>query len=232
MRRNLSSYRDSQVFLNHPFDDDFAKHEQALTFGVVAAGLLPISARDLSTPDRARLEILVDAIGNCQYSAHDLSRCRGEGSANLSRMNMPVEMGMALFYALSTQRANHRCIFFVAEQHDYQRFASDLAGLDPFVYQEDRESILTATYDWLRGVVPAGRMSSQPTVDVVEAWRAYTSDRDLIVGAGPDGKPSHAETREAMYQLCEGYGWWDWRNYRGGREEFPILPLKRRERTP
>ncbi|MGI9002679.1 MAG: hypothetical protein ACR2GH_13585 [Pseudonocardia sp.] len=195
MRRNLAAYREAQVFLNHPFDNDFVVYEEALTFGVVAAGLLPISARDLTTPDRARLDILVDAIGNCQYSAHDLSRCRGEGPDNLSRMNMPVEMGMALFHALSSQRSSHRCMFFVSEPHGYQRFASDLAGLDAFVYHEDPERVLSATYDWLRGVVPAGRMSSQPTVEVVEAYRTFVVDRELVVGAGSDGSPSHAEAQ-------------------------------------
>nr|MDT0664519.1 hypothetical protein [Micromonospora sp. DSM 115978] len=104
MRRNLAAYREAQVFLNHPFDDEFSVTADALSFAVVAAGLVPVSARDLTTPDRGRLDILVDAIGSCDYSAHDLSRCHGGGKENFARMNMPIEMGLALFYALSTQR--------------------------------------------------------------------------------------------------------------------------------
>src|SRR5258708_5085657 len=128
MRRNLSAYTNCQVFLNHPFDREFAPLADAMNFAVVAGGMLPLCAYDLTTPDRPRLELLVDAIRNCHYSAHDFSRSTGGGTSNFARMNMPIEMGMALFHALHTQRHEHRCAFFVPTAHDYQAFASDLAG--------------------------------------------------------------------------------------------------------
>jgi len=62
---------------------------------------------------------------------------------------MPIEMGMALFHALQTQRAGHRCAFFVASPHDYQIAATDLAGLDPITYSDD-EFLLVGVYEWLR----------------------------------------------------------------------------------
>ena len=129
MRRNISAYLHQQVFLNYPYDDDFKPFESAMTFGVIAAGLLPLCALDMSAPDVVRLERLVKAIDSCHYSVHDLSRSHGYGLGNLARMNMPVEMGMALHQALSTQLHEHRCAFFVPSPHDYHEFASDLAGL-------------------------------------------------------------------------------------------------------
>src|SRR5215472_11424590 len=130
-------FQQYQVFLNYPYDSEADNISFAMHFAVVAAGLLPVCALDLTAPDRPRLEILVEAIMNCHYSAHDFSRCRGQGEKNFGRFNMPVEMGMALFHALQTQRVGHRCAFFVTAAHDYQVFAADLAGLDPLTYGDD-----------------------------------------------------------------------------------------------
>ena len=88
MRRNLAAYTRCQVFLNYPFDNDFIELGNAMSFAVVAGGLLPVCAFDLSVPDKPRLEILVEAIQSCHFSAHDLSRSRGEGPtmANTARL--------------------------------------------------------------------------------------------------------------------------------------------------
>ena len=85
--------------------------------------------------------MLVNAIANCDYSVHELSRSKGEGEENFARMNMPFETGMAIFHALHTQRPSHRCAFFVDAPHDYKKFVSDLAGLDPKCYNDDRQLV-------------------------------------------------------------------------------------------
>src|ERR1044071_5267760 len=99
MRANLISFEEGQVFLNYPFDEEFRMFAHAMHFAVVAAGLIPVCAYDLTTPDRPRLDILIDAITHSRYSIHDFSRLRGEGEQNFARLNMPLEMGMALFHA-------------------------------------------------------------------------------------------------------------------------------------
>lgn len=225
MRRNLAAYRRHQVFLNYPYDNDFHDLENALHFAVVAAGLLPVCAKALSSPDRPRLDMLVYAISNCHYSAHDLSRATGEGSNNFSRMNMPIETGMAIFHALSTQRTEHRCAFFVPASHDYKVYASNLAGLDPFCHDNSASKVLSAMYEWLRQVVPAAQMIPQPTVLVQERFEDFKSRLFKLKGSNPDGTPTHDEVREVMYQVCEEVQWWDWRGIRAGKEEFPELPL-------
>lgn len=225
MRRNLAAYQTCQVFLNHPFDADFAPLADAMTFAVVAAGLLPVSALDLTVPDKPRLSILVDAIRNCRYSVHDLSRCTGEGGGNFSRMNMPIEMGMAMFYALDTQQTEHRCAFTVPTPHDYQTFASDLAGFDPICHNNNEEQLVTQVYEWLRAVVPTALFNSQPTVLVVEKYLLVRNQLPRLNGSGLNGGPSHDETREVMYLACAECQWWDWREHRLGKEEFPVTPL-------
>ena len=76
MRRNLEPYRNFQVFLNYPFDEEFSALADAMSFAVVAGGLLPVCAYDLTTPDRPRLETLVEAIRCCHNPAHDFSRSK------------------------------------------------------------------------------------------------------------------------------------------------------------
>ncbi len=225
MRRDLKAYLPYQVFLNHPFDEEFIHLADAMSFAVVAAGLIPVSAFDLSAPDRPRLEMLVDAIQCCHYSAHDLSRSKGEGKRNWVRMNMPIEMGMALFHAIVSQRREHRCVFFVSTPHEYKAFASDLAGLDPKCHRSSEIQLLTDMYDWLRGVVPNSIVNSQPTADIVTKFREFKRRLKGINGASSAGKPSHDERREMMYQVCAECGWWDWRGTRSGRDQFPAVPL-------
>jgi hypothetical protein len=168
--RKLSAFQDSQVFLNYPFDVQFAALEYAFHFPVVAAGLLPVCAKDLTVPDRPRLEMLVDAVRNCRYSAHEFSRSTGESPANFARMNMPIEMGMALFHALDTQREHHRCAFFVPAPHDYPMFASDLGGLDPQCHNNDPRQLVSSVYEWLRRVVTPGKFNSVPTAEVIRMY--------------------------------------------------------------
>ena len=225
MRRNLSAYSSCQVFLNYPFDGEFAGLADAMNFAVVAGGMLPLCAFDLTTPDRPRLELLVDAIRNCQYSVHDFSRSTGGGENNFARMNMPIEMGMALFHALHTQHHEHRCAFFVPTAHDYQAFASDLAGLDPKVHENDETRLLADMYEWLRAVVPPALFNKQATVDVISKYDEFKRRIETINVASGNGKPSHDEAREMMYQVCSDAGWWDWRETRMGKDEFPIVPL-------
>ena len=140
---------------------------------------------------------------------------------------MPIEMGMALFHALVSQRSEHRCVFFVPSPHEYKAFASDLAGLDPKCHQNSEATLLTAMYEWLRGVVPGSFFNSQPTVDVVAKFGEFKKRLKNIKGTDGNGKPSHDERREVMYQVCAECDWWDWRETRAGRDQFPLVPLRK-----
>ena len=225
MKPDLFSHRNLQVFLNYPFDTNFQTSADAMHFAVVAANLLPICARDLTAPDSPRLEMLVHAISSCHYSAHEFSRSKGEGPENFARMNMPIEMGMALFHALQTQWHDHRCSFFVPTPYDYKEYASDLAGLDLLCHDNDEAMLVSLVYEWLRDVVPVSVFNSRATVDVVAKFREYEAALERVNGASVDGTPSHNERRELMFPICGEAEWWDWRKTKPGQAEFPVLPL-------
>src|SRR5947208_637658 len=125
---------ESQVFINYPFDADFEPLAHAMHFAIVAAGLIPICARDLSLPDRPRLQNIVSMVENTYYSIHDFSKYTGEGDSNFARFNMPIELGMALFHTFQTGPHKHSFAFFVTDKNNYNAFASDLKGLDPAYY--------------------------------------------------------------------------------------------------
>jgi hypothetical protein len=210
--------------MNYPYDDAFKPFESALTFGITAAGLVPVCGLDISAPDTLRLDAIGEAINNCYYSVHDLSRQK--------RMNMPYELGMAtLRHARETQRGGHRCGIFVSSPHDYKKYLSDLAGLDLVCYNGDSEQLLIAVYEWLRDVVavPKAYMLSQPTSEVIKAFAEFSSFCGKVVLAGSRPHLGHRETREVMYRVCGNRGWWDWRGNRHGRDQFPEIPLQWKE---
>ena len=225
IRSNLAAYKRYQVFLNYPFDENYAPLANALHFAVVAAGLLPVCTDGLSSPDRPRLDTIINAILNCHYSVHDFSRNRGEGDTNFARFNMPIEMGMGIFHALETQRREHRCAFFVPTPHEYQIFASDLSGLDPKCHYNDENRVVSLMYEWLRDVVPPTMFNSEPTTTVKEKYVYFKSQLLKLNGSEENGKPAYSEVVELMYQICSECDWWDWRSTKAGKIEFPIIPL-------
>lgn len=224
MITDLSLHNFAQVFLNYPFDADFETYSHAMHFGVVAAGLIPVCAKDLTTSDRPRLPMLVEGIIKCQYSAHDFSKLRGEGADNFARMNMPLEMGMALFYALQSQHPAHRCAFFVANSYDYKIASSDLSGLDLITYDGNELSLVANVYEWLRDVIQSPFTKRLSTIIVKEKYNEFKKETKRVKGSGKRGHLSHDEAQELMYMICSKCKWWPWRtNY--GRQAFPKTPL-------
>jgi hypothetical protein len=226
MRANIANYYEYQVFLNYPFDDSAYDISLALHFAVIAAGLLPVCAHDLTVPDQPRIDTLVKALTNCRYSAHDLSRVRGEGEQNFARFNMPLELGMALFYALQTQRVSHQLAFCVPSPYEFRAAISDLGGFDALDYHDPSE-LVAQTYGWLWKIQAA--LSTRRSTAEIQDLHAQFRERLLrIRGGRPDGRANHDEAQELMFQICSEAAeekLWDWRNTVAGRIAFPPTPL-------
>ena len=219
---------DNQVFLNYPFDCEFESFSYGMHFAVVASGLIPVCARDVNVPDKLRLENLVTTISSCRFSIHDFSRSKGEGDRNLARFNMPIELGMALFYSYSQEQHTHRCAFFVTISednqvpHDYQRFASDLAGLDPKHY-DDELSLARNVYEWLREV--GASLNDVSTTEMQSKYLDFRKELEKIKGSEKDNQPTHGEVQELIFRMCSKWRWWDWRDVKWGKSKFRPLPL-------
>jgi len=85
---------EESVFINCPFDEEFAPILQAIAFCTVYLGFSPRLAPENSDNAVARLERIIEIIQSSKYAIHDLSRCRSNAKGEYSRMNMPFELGV------------------------------------------------------------------------------------------------------------------------------------------
>lgn len=120
------------VFINCPFDPDFTEVFRALVFCIYACQFRPRSAFELDDCGQLRLEKLYGLIEQCRYGIHDLSRTELDAANKLPRFNMPLELGLFLGakrYGNAGQRLK-RALILDIERRRYQKFISDLAGMD------------------------------------------------------------------------------------------------------
>jgi len=137
------------VFINCPFDKEYALTFDAIVFAVACCGFTPRSALESGDVSVPRMERIVRAIFSSYYSIHDLSRCRGEGDEGLARFNMPLELGIAMARQFQTEAQRHNWVALVPEGHLYARYVSEIAGFDPERYDGRPESVVPPVVSWL-----------------------------------------------------------------------------------
>jgi len=114
------------------------------------------------------------AIFASKYSIHDLTRCKGEGDANLARFNMPLELGIAMARRYSARREadRHDWLVMVPTGHQYGRFISDLAGFDPVTHNGSDRGFVVAVMTWLATRTDsAGTLSPQQVLKDLPQFR-------------------------------------------------------------
>lgn len=142
------------VFVNCPFDDAYEPTFRALIFAIYACGFRPRTARELDDAGQARIEKLYNLISECRFGIHDISRTELDAVSNLPRFNMPLELGIFLGakrYGGIPQRAK-RLLVLDVEQYRYQRFISDLAGVDIHAHNGNPDRAIRETRNWLANV--------------------------------------------------------------------------------
>jgi hypothetical protein len=142
------------VFINCPFDDAYAPTFRALVFCVNACGFRPRSARELDDGGQVRLEKLLRIIEECRYGIHDLCRTELDVQNGLPRFNMPLELGLFLgakHYGVPDQKLK-RLLILDVEQYRYQKFISDLAGMDVHAHGGESGRAIVETRNWLANV--------------------------------------------------------------------------------
>ncbi|WP_426235358.1 hypothetical protein [Pararhizobium sp. DWP1-1-3] len=143
---------DRNVFINCPFDAEFAALLQAAVFCVVYFGLTPRLASERLEAGENRLDKIVDLIQRSRYSIHDLSRCRAREAGEFLRMNMPFELGVDLGYRRSGAKGAHlkKFLIFEREPYDLKRTLSDIAGQDVDHHRDDYETVIKKVRDFFR----------------------------------------------------------------------------------
>lgn len=146
----MPSYERS-VFLNCPFDDSFAPLFHAAVLTIAALGFTPRCARETEGESDPRIDRIARGLRESKYSIHDLSRFQGEGPDNISRFNMPLELGMALSLRYQGKASGnpHNWVALVPMGFVHQKFISDLAGFDPPPHEQTPATVIRSIAAWL-----------------------------------------------------------------------------------
>ena len=140
------------VFVNCPFDKDYAPLLEAAIFCVVYFGFSPCLANERLEAGENRLDKIVDMIRGAKYSIHDLSRCKATKRDEIFRMNMPFEFGVDVGFRRSgVGRLNEKkFLIFEQEPYDLRRALSDTAGQDVEFHRCDYGLIIKKVRDFFR----------------------------------------------------------------------------------
>jgi hypothetical protein len=142
---------EQNVFINCPFDREYAPLFEAIVFAVHDAGFRPNCARGRLDSSQVRLQKIVELISASRYSIHDLSRTALDEVNALPRFNMPLELGIDLgCKAFSAAHSGKSLLIFDSARYRFQKFVSDLRGQDIHQHDNDAKVAATRVRDWLR----------------------------------------------------------------------------------
>ena len=183
----------SSVFINCPFDDAFAPGFQALVFAVIRCGFQVRCAKEMADGAQTRVDKLYHLIERCRYGIHDLSRTELDAASGLPRFNMPLELGLFLGakrYGDKPQKAK-RCAIMDVDQYRYQKFISDLNGMDIHAHGGDPRRMVEHVRTFL--LTTSGRRTIPDLVELLESY-------DRFVEALPTlAAPFHADPLKVIY---------------------------------
>lgn len=154
------------VFINCPFDDAFAPGFQAIVFAIFGCGFQVRCAREMDDGGETRIDKLYRIIEQSRYGIHDLSRTELDAVNNLPRFNMPLELGIFLGakrYGDDDQKKK-RCAIFDIEAYRFQKFISDLAGMDIKAHSGDPRQMVVHVRDFLYTASKRQTIPTSPTL--------------------------------------------------------------------
>jgi hypothetical protein len=139
------------VFINCPFDAEYAPLFEAIVFAIHSTGFLPKCSRERLDSSQIRLQKIVELIAASRYSIHDLSRTALDAEHALPRFNMPLELGLDLgCKSFGPEHGDKSLLIFDSEQYRFQKFVSDLGGQDIHQHANDPKTAVTRVRNWLR----------------------------------------------------------------------------------
>ncbi len=150
------------VFINCPFDDEYANLFKAIVFTVFDCGFNARCALEEDDGGVIRIEKIFSIISNCRFGIHDISRTEIDPVSHLPRFNMPLELGM--FLGAKRFGKDHKsCLIVDREEYRFQQYISDISGQDIKSHNNDQRTIITCIRDWLntasgRKTIPGGNL--------------------------------------------------------------------------
>ncbi len=176
------------VFINCPFDEDFAPILQAIAFCVSDLGFYPRLAPEIADNAANRLERIIDIVRSSKYGIHDLSRCKSSAIGEFARMNMPFELGLDHGCCrFGDARLNQKSILILEQtRYDYQKSISDISGWDIQVHRDDHITAVREVNSWLQRQANAQRVGTAKILGNYAAFQEWYWERELDLGASED----------------------------------------------
>jgi hypothetical protein len=130
-----------RVFINCPYDEQYEPLRNVLILSCVACGFYPSSAIDKGGGGRPRISRIIDELRRARYSIHDLTRSIGVAEGEKARINMALELGMAVYRAHHDEQ-HHDWLALIPNGDEHLDYVSDLGGFDPAEYDgTDRQLV-------------------------------------------------------------------------------------------
>lgn len=172
---------EQNVFINCPFDREYASIFEAIVFAVNDAGFRPKCARERLDSSQIRLQKIADLISASRYSIHDLSRTELDDANALPRFNMPLELGIDLgCKTFHPECSDKSLLIFDSEQYRFQKFVSDLGGQDIHQHSNSPKVAVTRVRNWLR--TESGKDGIPGGPAIYARYEAFRSDLPKICG--------------------------------------------------
>ncbi len=179
------------VFINCPFDRDYSESFRAIVFAIFACGFRPRSAREVDDGAQGRLDKILDLIRQCRLGIHDLSRTELDVDSGLPRFNMPFELG--LFLAAKRlggrEQSRKQALILDTEPYRYQRFISDLNGMDISAHNGNPVVIARAVRNWLANVTRRRLIGDQIVAQGYARFRDDLPQLAIAAGFDPEAIP-------------------------------------------
>lgn len=139
------------VFVNCPFDDGYRPLFHAIVFAIHDCGYAVRSALEINDSADVRLTKILRIMDECQLGIHDISRTELDTTTGLPRFNMPLELGLFLGarHFGSAKQKKKTCLILDRELRRYEKFISDIKGMDIESHADDPAQAILAVRDWL-----------------------------------------------------------------------------------
>lgn len=176
------------VFVNCPFDEEFAPLLQAIAFCVVDLGFYPRLAPENANNAANRLDRIIELIRGSKYGIHDLSRCKSNSAGEYARLNMPFELGLDHGCArFGSRKMSGKTILILEKtRYDYQRGLSDISGWDIHAHEEDFNKVVRIVSNWLIQHAGADPVGPSKILGEYLAFQEWYWERETARGASDD----------------------------------------------
>ncbi len=176
------------VFINCPFDRDYAPILQAIAFCVIDMGFYPRLAPENSDHSASRLARILELVQGSRFGIHDLSRCKATTADEYYRLNMPFELGLDHGAArFGADQLTAKSILVLEEtRYDYQRSLSDIAGWDIEDHGGDFSKAVRKVRQWLVHHPGAEPLGATKVLRDYQDFQEWYWERELARGASED----------------------------------------------